>query len=415
MAQKKVKSEEIEEETDELKESPTDALVEHVNEEGFDLKTFIGDYIGFAIIGYLLTLLFYSLLFPLLWSFILWIFTGFIIYKSLESYGDDKTWFTQILDDFGNYGFTGQSKDLETKTEGEVELEIKKEKEDSLSLINYTEKFDEWRIAKNAVQGPFISAGDKISRFSFNSKSLYKLRLWLFIIIFPVVIWWLGLLSIVQLPIYAWYNVLGFTTFQSEHLASISTLSLSFFVVIRIYSHCTNNRNLPFNSNIFSDYDDYVTKHLFKLPKINSLPITLKALLLDFLIGWLILILIMGLTTFENTVCSPAEVYSFDSLEFMTLLILMLSVAVFTPIIEELVFRGFVLDVASEAYGKWGAIFISALLFSIIHIEPVAVINAFFGGIIYGYVRIRTDSLWPTIFLHSIWNAHLYVISIFCI
>ena len=43
MAKKKVKSEEIEEETDELKESPTDALVEHVNEEGFDLKTFIGD------------------------------------------------------------------------------------------------------------------------------------------------------------------------------------------------------------------------------------------------------------------------------------------------------------------------------------------------------------------------------------
>jgi len=415
MAKKKVESEEMVEDTEELEKSPTDALIQHVNEGGFGLKNLIGDYIGLAIIGYLLVLLFFSLLFSPLVSFILWIFTGFILYKSLEAYGNDKTWFSQILDDFGNYGFASQSKDLETKTEGEVELEIKKEKEDSLSLINYTEKFDEWRIAKDVVSGPFISAGDKISRFSFNSKSLYKLRLWLFIIIFPIVIWWLGLLSIVQLPIYAWYNVLGFTTFQSEHLASISTLSLSFFVVIRIYSHCTNNRNLPFNSNIFSDYDSYVTKHLFKLPKINSLPLTLKALLLDFLIGWLILILIMGLTTFENAVCSPAEVYSFDSLEFMTLLILMLSVAVFTPIIEELVFRGFVLDVASEAYGKWGAIFISALLFSIIHIEPVAVINAFFGGIIYGYVRIRTDSLWPTIFLHSIWNAHLYVISIFCI
>ena len=411
MAQKKVKSEEIVEETDELKESPMDALIE----QGFDIRTFIGDYIGFAIIGYFLTLLLYSLLFSPLWAFILWIFTGFIMYKSLEAYGNDKTWFAQILDDFENYGFTSHPKDLENKTEEEVELKIKKEKEEDFTLKNYTEKFDEWRIAKNAVQGPFISAGDRISGFSFNSKSLYKLRLWLFITIFPIVIWWLGLLSIVQLPIYAWYNILGFTTFQSEHLASISTLSLSFFIVIRIYSHCTNNRNLPFNSNIFSDYDGYVTKHLFKLPKINSLPITLKALLLNFLIGWLILILIMGLTTFENTVCSPAEVYSFDSLEFMTLLILMLSVAVFTPIIEELVFRGFVLDVASEAYGKWGAIFISALLFSIIHIEPISIINAFFGGIIYGYVRIRTDSLWPTIFLHSIWNAHLYVISIFCI
>ena len=123
----------------------------------------------------------------------------------------------------------------------------------------------------------------------------------------------------------------------------------------------------------------------------------------------------MGLTTFENTVCSPTDVYSFGSLEFMTLLILMLSVAVFTPIVEELVFRGFVLDVASETYGKWGAIFISAFLFSIIHIEAVSVVNAFFLGMIYGYVRIRTDSLWPTIFLHSIWNAHLYVIAIFCI
>jgi len=409
MAKKKVKAEEI----DELKESPTDALVEHVNKQGFDLKTFIGDYIGFAIIGYLLTLLFYSLLFPPLWAFILWIFTGFILYKSLEAYGNDKTWFSQILDDLENYGFTGQSKNFENETE--VKLEEDKTKEEDLNLTNYTEKFDEWRVAKNAVQGPFISVGDKISGFSFNSKSLYKLRLWMFITIFPIVIWWLGLLNIVWVPIYAWYNILGFTTFQSEHLASISTLSLSFFIVIRVYSHCTNNRNLSFNSNIFSDYDSYVTKHLFKLPKINSLPITLKALLLDFLIGWLILILIMGLTTFENTICSPAEVYSFDSLEFMTLLILMLSVAVFTPIIEELVFRGFVLDVASEAYGKWGAIFISALLFSIIHIEPISVINAFFGGIIYGYVRIRTDSLWPTIFLHSIWNAHLYVISIFCI
>ena len=76
MAQKKVESEEIVEETDELKESPMDALIE----QGFDIRTFIGDYIGFAIIGYFLTLLLYSLLFSPLWAFILWIFTGFIIY-----------------------------------------------------------------------------------------------------------------------------------------------------------------------------------------------------------------------------------------------------------------------------------------------------------------------------------------------
>ena len=65
MAQKKVKSEEIVEETDELKESPIDALIE----QGFDIRTFIGDYIGFAIIGYLLILLFYLLLWLMLLMF----------------------------------------------------------------------------------------------------------------------------------------------------------------------------------------------------------------------------------------------------------------------------------------------------------------------------------------------------------
>ena len=63
MAKKKVKSEEIEEDTEELEESPTDALVEHVKEEGFVLKNFIGDSFALIIIGYLLVLLFYSLLF----------------------------------------------------------------------------------------------------------------------------------------------------------------------------------------------------------------------------------------------------------------------------------------------------------------------------------------------------------------
>ena len=408
----------------ERKTSPSSALVEHINKEGFELKNFIGDYFTFMILGYLLILLLLSIIFSPLSAFILWVIIGFGIYKSIETYGEEKPWFTQLSEKIQNFGFSTktdndfynevENNDSDNEVE-EKEEEEPEEEENVVSYDNYAEKFDEWRVTKDTVASPLVSAENKVSSFSFNSKFLYKLRLWLFIVIFPIVIWWLGLLNIVWLPIYAWYNVLGFTTFQSEHLASISTLSLSFFVVIRIYSHCTNNRNLPFNSNIFSDYDNYVTKHLFKLPKINSLPIILKALLLDFLIGWLILILIIGLTTFENTVCSPAEIYSFGSFEFMTLLILMLSVAVFTPIVEELVFRGFVLDVASEAYGKWGAIFISAFLFAIIHIDAISVINAFFGGIIYGYVRIRTDSLWPTIFLHSIWNAHLYVIAIFCI
>ena len=409
MAKKKVKSEEIEEETDELKESPTDALVEHVNEEGFDLKTFIGDYIGFAIIGYLLTLLFYSLLFPPLWAFILWIFTGFIIYKSLESYGDDKTWFTQILDDFGNYGFTGQSKNFENETE--VKLEEDKTKEEDLNLTNYTEKFDEWRVAKNAVQGPFISAGDKISGFSFNSKSLYKLRLWMFLLFVPLFIW-LVVWGFVTWPFFYWYQIIGFSELDADIFSSMSGLFLSYFLIIRFYSHCTNNRNLPINSEMFSDYDSYAVKHLFKIPNaLESYTLTLKALLLNFIIGWLMMWVPLMAFLFGLDASPVLSILTaFIDSEAFPLFKNLLYVAVFVPFIEELLFRGFVLDLTLEVYGFWPSIIISAILFGLVHVAAFSVLNAFFLGLIYGYVRIKTDSLWPSIFLHSMWNAHIDIL-----
>ena len=224
-------------------------------------------------------------------------------------------------------------------------------------------------------------------------------------------------MNIVWLPIYAWYNIIGFTPFQAENMASASTLGLSMFLTIRIYSHCTNNRSFPINSEIFSDYDTYTLRHLFQIPRTGSFSLTTRALFLDFLVGWLILIPLVGIETFEGIACSPAALTELSNvdLDFLTLFTLLLYVSILTPIVEEVVFRGFVLDVASERYGDWMSIFISAFLFAIIHVEAVSVLNAFMGGLIYGYVRIRTGSLWPPILLHFAWNTHLYLIMILCI
>ena len=414
MAQKKVKSEEIMEDTEKLGKSPTDTLVEHVKKEGFELKNFIGDSLALIIIGYLLILLFYSLLFPPLWSFILWIFTGFILYKSLEAYGNDKTWFSQILDDLGNYGFTGQSKDLENKTEGEVELEIKKEKEEDLNLVNYTEKFDEWQVAKNTVSGPFISAGEQISAFSFNSEGLYKLRLWVLVLAIPL-IWSLifaggGVLSIIFT---VWYLLLNFSANDAEILGSIGALLLSYFLIIRIYSHCTNKRNIPFSSDIMSDYDPYVVSHLFQYPKDKStLSITSKALLLDFLGGWFIIIFLMLLPS-GYIISDIINSKSIDVSNFFSLTIALILFAVAVPIIEELLFRGLILDTLSESYGSWTSIIISSVIFALLHIYPLSILNAFWAGMIYGYLRIRTNSLWPSIILHGLWNGHLEILEFF--
>jgi hypothetical protein len=151
-----------------------------------------------------------------------------------------------------------------------------------------------------------------------------------------------------------------------------------------------------------------VVSHLFQTPKkIEHYWLTAKALLLDFIIGWLILIYaIFGLGADPSTFQS---IIPLDG-NFLSLVISLIAIAVFTPIIEELLFRGYVLDVLSEAYGKWFSIIVSAILFGLIHVDPLRVFNAFFGGVIYGYVRVQTNSLWPSIILHSLWNAHLIIL-----
>ena len=85
--------------------------------------------------------------------------------------------------------------------------------------------------------------------------------------------------------------------------------------------------------------------------------------------------------------------------------LLMIAVAIVTPIAEELMFRGYILDSIRRIHGDWPAIIGSAILFGLVHINPFLVGQAFIGGVIYGWIRIRTGSLLPSIACHMIWNA----------
>ena len=378
---------------------------------------------GIFFVAYLFVLILLSILVKPFLGLLIWILAALVLYSLADHFGRDVPWIQKLLED------------LEFKYSEAFENEANDEKENksimektgdsaryysnriSEDMKNYSKSFNEWRNENIDINKSVSTTTNYIQNFSFNSPGFYTLRLWLFIIIFPLVIWWIGILNIVWLPIYAWYNIIGFTPFQAENMASASTLGLSMFLTIRIYSHCTNNRSFPINSEIFSDYDTYTLRHLFQIPRTGSFSLTTRALFLDFLVGWLILIPLVGIETFEGIACSPAALTELSNvdLDFLTLFTLLLYVSILTPIVEEVVFRGFVLDVASERYGDWMSIFISAFLFAIIHVEAVSVLNAFMGGLIYGYVRIRTGSLWPPILLHFAWNTHLYLIMILCI
>ena len=87
------------------------------------------------------------------------------------------------------------------------------------------------------------------------------------------------------------------------------------------------------------------------------------------------------------------------------------STVIIAPIAEELMFRGYVLDSIRKMHGDWVAVVISALIFGLVHFEPYTIGLAAIGGLIYGYLRVRTGSLWPSIIGHMLWNGIALVVT----
>jgi len=82
---------------------------------------------------------------------------------------------------------------------------------------------------------------------------------------------------------------------------------------------------------------------------------------------------------------------------------------VLAPVMEETLFRGIVLESIRSRFGAFKAIMISAAVFGIIHVIPQQVINAFFVGIVLGFIYVKTESLASVIILHAINNALAYL------
>jgi membrane protease YdiL (CAAX protease family) len=87
------------------------------------------------------------------------------------------------------------------------------------------------------------------------------------------------------------------------------------------------------------------------------------------------------------------------------LLINLLVMAVLPAFGEEFVFRGILMKWFSKSMGVHAAIFLSAFLFSAIHIQFLGFFPRFFMGLLLGYVFYWSGSLWASILLHFLNNA----------
>ena len=101
----------------------------------------------------------------------------------------------------------------------------------------------------------------------------------------------------------------------------------------------------------------------------------------------------------------------FEDASDTSLALLAFSVAILTPFAEELLFRGFILGMLLKRYSDTQSIVISSLIFAIAH-EPIAMVLAFGGGLLYGWLRVRTGSILPGMIAHAIWNGFITAVVI---
>jgi membrane protease YdiL (CAAX protease family) len=84
-----------------------------------------------------------------------------------------------------------------------------------------------------------------------------------------------------------------------------------------------------------------------------------------------------------------------------------LCICIIGPIVEELFFRGFLYPALRKKVGSILSIFLSAALFSLLHMTFVGFLPIFFLGILLAYIYEKSGSLLPSITIHIIHNSSI--------
>jgi membrane protease YdiL (CAAX protease family) len=87
------------------------------------------------------------------------------------------------------------------------------------------------------------------------------------------------------------------------------------------------------------------------------------------------------------------------------LIVIFVGLVLSAAVCEEIFFRGFLQTALERHKNRWGAIFISSLLFGIVHFNPWWFLSILCAGFVLGIVAYFSDSIYPGIIIHAINNG----------
>ncbi|MDE7326896.1 MAG: CPBP family intramembrane metalloprotease, partial [Lachnospiraceae bacterium] len=90
----------------------------------------------------------------------------------------------------------------------------------------------------------------------------------------------------------------------------------------------------------------------------------------------------------------------------------LIQICILAPILEETLMRWFLLGGLAIQYGKGVALFTSALLFALLHMNLVQSLSAWICGIVLGLLYLHTNSLFCCIVAHMGYNLLAYLTTV---
>jgi len=147
----------------------------------------------------------------------------------------------------------------------------------------------------------------------------------------------------------------------------------------------------------------FIDKENFKAVGFN-LSHRLKDIIVGIVLGLGImgLAMLLGLLFFSEI---EIETINYSGKDLVQILLIYIIVA----LVEETLLRGYVLKNLMYSFNKYVALFVSSLLFAVMHIanpniDELSFIGLFLAGILLGISYIFTKNLWFPIALHFSWN-----------
>lgn len=179
------------------------------------------------------------------------------------------------------------------------------------------------------------------------------------------------------------FRIVGFAEAAVRYSVSAVASLIVYFLYYRLYK---NKAASKISSDVI-DADDLI--------------ITMGLCMLTHRITMFVIRMVsVGLTAVGYT---TPELYYTLAQNIPTMAVDILTSVVLAPIAEELIFRGLILSEVSRINERFAVVF-SAVLFGLLHGNPVQLVSASIMGLVLGYSVIKTKSIVPAIAGHSAVN-----------